>query len=77
MIIQRTDKTVKLWLSAKDTYDWAHKEGSNWPCSQLSGKSLFAEFYDGDLTDHLIDGNSFVQVDANEFTAITSDFIGS
>ncbi len=76
MRIMKTDNSVKLWLSATDTYNWAHRSGDSWPCSQLSGRRVFAEFENnGDLVDMAIDGKS-KDCDATEFNAITSDFIG-
>lgn len=81
MRIQRNDFQstgtgyVKLWLSASDTYEWAHRPGASWPCSTLSGKRLFAEFDSrGDLVDMAINGRS-TDCDANEFNAITSDYL--
>ena len=75
MRIKKTGQTVQLWLSANDTYDWAHKPGAAWPCSVLSGHRLFAEFNDSDLVDMTIDGRS-KDCPADEFNAITSDFLG-
>lgn len=72
---KKTDNTIKLWLSANDTYDWAHKLGASWPCSQLSGHRLFAEFDDGDLVDFTIDGKDYQEIDGQEFTAMTDDFL--
>lgn len=74
MRVERQGNTVKLWLSANDTYDWAKR----WPCSFLSGKRLFAEFDDGDLVDYAVDGKCGFPGDqplVDEFNAITSDFI--
>ena len=34
---------IRLWLSANDTYEWAHKSGEVWPCSRLSGKAVYIE----------------------------------
>lgn len=76
MRIQKTGNNVKLWLSASDTYRWAHKIGSIWPCSQLSGHRLFAEFDNGDLVDMTIDGKN-KDCDTTEFNTITGDFIRS
>lgn len=75
MRIKREGTTVRLWLSANDTYNWAHRPDASWPCSQLAGKRLFAEFDDGDLIDYSIDGDGYVDMPADEFTAITDDFI--
>ena len=66
---------IALWLSANDTYNWAHKTGNSWPCSQLSGKRLFAQFAsNGDLEDFAINGRT-EDIDANELNAITEDFL--
>lgn len=74
MKIERYDKTVKLWLSASDTYNWAHRAGSCWPCSYLSGKRLFADFDNGDLVDILVNGKpDDGNTPGDEFTAICSD----
>lgn len=77
MKIEKQGKTIKLWLSAKDTYQWANKPGGAWPCSYLAGKRLFAEFYDGDLVDYTVNSkcDKIPGVSADEFNAITSDFI--
>jgi len=64
-----------LWLSANDTYNWAHKSGASWPCSALSGHRLYAEFdKDNNLIDMTIDGKC-KDCPADEFRAITSDFL--
>lgn len=68
------DSGVKLWLSARETYDWAHRPGSSWPCSQLSDKRLFVEFDRNGLCDLAINGR-MTDCDANELNAITSDFL--
>ena len=75
MRIKKTNSGTQLWLSANDTYNWAHKPGAIWPCSVLSGHRLFAEFSNGDLVDIIIDGRS-KDCPADEFNAITSDFLG-
>ena len=75
MRIKKTKQTTRLWLSAVDTYDWANKSGAAWPCSVLSGHRLYAEFINFDLVDMTIDGKS-KDCSANEFNAITSDFLG-
>ena len=68
------DNGVQVWLSANDTYAWAHRSGSAWPCSELSDHRVFAEFDDNGLLDMTIDGKTR-DCDATEFNAITSDFI--
>ncbi len=69
------DTWVKLWLSANDTYNWAHRPNRGWPCSSLAGHRLFAEFSNGNLVDLTIDGRSDIDCDSTEFDAITSDFL--
>ena len=75
MRIKRYGKTVKVWLSANDTYDWVHRAGAAWPCSQLSGHRVFAEFDNGDLVDFTIDGK-MKDCDNTEFSAIMADLVG-
>ena len=75
MRIEKQGTTVKLWLSANDTYNWANRPNASWPCSVLAGKRLFAEFDDGDLVDFAVNGKRSLDVTADEFTAITDDFI--
>jgi hypothetical protein len=61
---------VTLYVSARETTDWAKR----WPCSQLRGKRLMAQFDSGGLIDVTIDGR-YGDCDAVEFNAITSDFL--
>jgi hypothetical protein len=77
MKIERHGDVVKLWLSADDTYQWANGRAVTWPCSRLAGKKLFAEFCDGDLVDYSVDGKCgcCTDIPADEFNAITSDFL--
>ncbi len=76
-----TDGAVVLWLSARDTADWAHGvrdwEGKGvWHCSALSGKRLCAIFDAQGLVGMTINGrHDFPDVSASEFNAITSDFL--
>lgn len=70
-----TQHGTTLWLSADDTYRWASRTGASWPCSQLSGRRVRAEFdARGDLVDLAIDGGRGEQdVDGTEFNAIIAD----
>jgi hypothetical protein len=70
---------TRLWLSSRDTWDWAHKPGAFWPCSQLADRRVFAEFEpNGDLVDLAIDGGRGEQdIDSTEFNAMCSDFLRS
>lgn len=75
MRIHRTTNNIKIWLSANDTYKWANRKGCRWPCSELSGHRVFAEFEaNGDLVDFAIDGK-IGDCDSTEFNAIMADFI--
>jgi hypothetical protein len=56
MRISITPDCIKLWLSASDTYNWAHKEGAMWPCSYFENKRVFAEFDSRGLVDLTING---------------------
>ena len=74
-IKQTLEGGVKIWLSANDTYNWAHRPGNTWPCSQLSGHRVFAEYEQGgDLVDMAIDGK-IKDCDSNEFNAIMLDHL--
>lgn len=70
---------TRLWLSANDTYDWAHRPRAQWPCSTLAGHRVYAEFQNGDLVDLRVDGRwngrTAERIDGDEFNAMTSDFL--
>ena len=74
----RTSKVggvTRLWLSARETSEWARRPGASWPCSQITGRPLYAEFdRHGDLIDYRLSGAS-MDVSCDEFDAITSDFL--
>ncbi len=76
MRTQRHGNTVKVWLSANDTYGWANRPSESWPCSYLSNKRLFAEFQNGDLIDISVNGKDS-DVPSDELNAIIEDFLGS
>ena len=77
MRIHKSEYGTKIWLSARDTYAWAHRPGAAWPCSQLSDRRVFAELdAHGDLVDMALDGGRGDQdCDANEFNALVSDML--
>jgi hypothetical protein len=70
-----TGGSLKIWLSASDTENWATRPGAAWPCSTLRGRRVFAEFDPkGDLLDLAIDGDGGEQdCDCNEFNAMMAD----
>lgn len=46
-----------IWLSANDTFDWAHRPTATWPCSTVSGKRLKVHYSPrGDLDGLTING---------------------
>lgn len=59
-------------LSAKDTYDWAHRTGSKWPCSQLSDNRCVIVVDANGLCDFTLNGDD-ADIDCNELEAIISD----
>ena len=74
LAITRTGFT--LWLSASDTYDWAHRSGQSWPGSQLSGRRIVAEYDDNGLLDLAVDGrDSDDDLGADELNAIVHDHL--
>lgn len=74
MRIKRYDQTVKIWASARDTYNWAHRIHESWPCSELSGNRVFIELDKGDLVDFAINGK-YGDIDATELNAFINDIL--
>lgn len=74
-ILDQGDAVV-LWASASDTYEWAHRIGSAWPCSTLSGSRFCATFDTNGLLELTINGRDDADVDAHELSAICSDLLG-
>ncbi len=76
MKTQIDSRTAKLWLSADDTSSWSSRPRCSWPCSQLSGRRLFAEFDSNGLLDFAIDsGRGEKDCDGNELSAICCDHL--
>ena len=75
MKVQISYNSVKLWLSANDTYNWADTAGASWPCSELADKRLFAEFDPNGLVDFTVNGKDSIDIPSDEFNALTSDFL--
>jgi len=68
------DGSLVVWLSARDTYDWAHRAGGNWPCSTTSGHRLVVGIAsNGDIQDFAIDGKDG-NVDSHELDCLLRDF---
>lgn len=68
--------SVALWVSARETYDWAHRSGSAWPCSVLSGSRFFAAFDTNGLYDLTVNGGEASDVPSDELSAIVADLLG-
>lgn len=70
-------KGMIVWLSARDTYNWANRPGKRWPCSMLSGHRIRAEFDSNGLVDLSFDGHdSPDDLTSNEFDACINDLVG-
>lgn len=68
---------VTVWLSATDTYEWAHGR-CRWPCSELAGRRLRADFDSNGLLDYTIDGRppgDRLYIPADEFSAVIADHL--
>lgn len=74
MRMQLFDNGVKLWLSANETYLWAHYPGKRWPCSELSGNRLFVEYDRRGLVGLAINGRTG-NCPGYELLAIVSDHL--
>ena len=74
MRLQVFDSGFNLWLSARDTYDWAHRAGASWPCSTLSDKRLFVQFDSNGLLDLSINGRDG-DCDGHELSAMVCDHV--
>lgn len=74
MRVQTNGENVTVWLSADDTYQWAHKAGAVWPGSTLSGHRVRAEYMHGDLVDFALDGRDG-DCDGSELDAIICDLV--
>ena len=63
-------------LSARDTYDWAHKPGAAWPGSMLADRRAVVVVDSNGLCDLSIDGGRGEQdIDGSELAAIVRDFL--
>lgn len=64
----------KVWVSANETYTWANRQGNSWPCSQLAGKRLFAEFDANGLCDLAVNGKE-MDLWEGELLALLGDLV--
>lgn len=64
-----------LWLSARNTYDWATRPGAAWPCSELSNLPLRISVDRNGLWDLSIDRGRIQDCSGHELQAIVSDHL--
>lgn len=74
MRLQDNGDSFAIWVSARETQDWATRPGDAWPCSTLAGKRLYAAFDTNGLFDLTVNGRDSVDIDSHEFNALVSDF---
>jgi len=76
MRVQIFPTGFNIWLSAGDTYDWAHKPGGAWPCSTFNDRRVFAQFDTNGLCDLTVNGRDAPDdIDGNEFSVMVADFL--
>ena len=75
---QPDNKGYTIWLSARDTYDWAHKVGAAWPCSTLADNRIVACVDSNGLYDLTVNGkspNDHTDIDGSELDACIGDHL--
>ena len=72
-----TPTGFKLWLSAQDTFQWASRLNSRWPCSVIADRRLFVEFDSNGLMECAVvnGGRGDQNVPADELNAIVYDHV--
>lgn len=70
-----TPDGYRMRLSPDDTWDWAHRPGALWPCSETAGHSLTVVVDSVGLCEIAVDGREEIDLDGNELDAIVSDFL--
>ena len=67
--------TVKIWLSAKDTYEWSEQ---NWPYSIAAGKQVFVEFNrDTGFFRFTVNDDIEIEIPNDELSSLLTDFLES
>lgn len=74
MRISGNNTAYNLYLSAEDTYNWAHWPGAKWPCSTVAGKRLSVQVDNNGLVDYQLDYR-YGTVNGDELKAVVSDFL--
>ena len=63
-------------VSALDSYYWAHRPASSWPCSTLAGKRFVVHVDNNGLYDITVNGKYASDgIDGSELDAIVSDLL--
>ena len=77
MRIQRNNQSgYVIWLSAHDTYEWAHRPGEYWPCSTLSNKRCMIDVDSNGLCDMTVNGRDVTDdINGDELDAIVADHL--
>jgi len=74
MKIKKEGNTTKVWLSSRDTWRWANRSDSKWPCSTLSDRRIFVELdKNKDIIDIKINGKSKRDIDGHELSCLLKD----
>jgi hypothetical protein len=76
MKLKGNNSGFTIWISARETSDWATRPGASWPCSTLAGKRIRADYDTNGLLDLAINGRDAGDIDSHEFNALISDFSG-
>ncbi len=75
MILRYHSVGVVVYVSARETYAWAHRPNCRWPCSTLAGKRFMFELDSrGNVVDYHVNGRYNESVDTTEFHAMMKDF---
>ena len=64
-----------LWLSARDTENWATRPDTRWPLSSVRGSRVVVCVDSNGLCDLAIDGQSDTDCDGSELEAIVADHL--
>ena len=73
MRLKDNGDSLTIWLSARDTYEWAHRPGAAWPCSTLADKRVCASFDAHGLVESTVNGRWDNECDGHEFNAVIAD----
>lgn len=85
MRLKDNGTAITVWISADETRAWARGNGAGqgcWPCSELEGRRLRADFDSSGLLDYTIDGLDGLEqrrrglwVPADEWNAVIADHL--